>query len=140
VGFEKRKGNTIGTRLYYHTGSVTEVRVMKYTDDVMIFSREEFLAEFKETPVKQPIELALPKQDRYKVDGSDEDYVDITYRQFPWERFVGAMQWNIGKYFDRFGRKDDIVAEAYKIKDYSARFYEKVLLEAEKRKKIDEVV
>jgi hypothetical protein len=76
----------------------------------------------------------MPKQDRYKVEGSDEDFVDITYRQMPWERFVGAMQWTIGKYFDRFGRKDDIVAEAYKIKDYANRFYEKVVEEAAKRK------
>jgi hypothetical protein len=87
---------------------------------------------------EKPLADRMPKQERYKQDGAEEDFIDITYRQISWERFVGAMQWTIGKYFDRFGKKDDIVAEAYKIKDYSNRFYEKAVIEAAKRKKIDE--
>jgi len=83
----------------------------------------------------------LPKQNRYKNDPSDEeDYIDKTYRTMPWQEFVGAIKWTIGKYFDRFGKKDDILKEAIKIEDYAIRFRQKVELEVAKQKKINERV
>ena len=83
----------------------------------------------------------LPKQDRYKSDPTDaEDYIDKTYKSMPWQEFVGAIKWTIGKYFDRFGKKDDILKEAIKIEDYAIRFRQKVELEIAKQNKINEVV
>jgi hypothetical protein len=127
----KRDGST-ARKLVFHF----------YSSEHGVFAAEalrQAITKYQPAPTTGPIPeeslVGMPKQDRYKVEGTDEDYVDITYRQMPWERFIGAMQWTIGKYFDRFGRKDDIVAEAYKIKDYANRFYEKVVLEADKRKK-----
>lgn len=78
----------------------------------------------------------LPKQDRYKNSPEDEeDYIDKTYRSMPWKEFLGAIKWTIGKYFDRFGKKDDILKEAIKIEDYAIRFRQKVELEVAKRNK-----
>ena len=83
----------------------------------------------------------LPKQERYKSDPTDaEDYIDKTYKSMPWQEFVGAIKWTIGKYFDRFGKKDDILKEAIKIEDYAIRFRQKVELEIAKQNKINEVV
>lgn len=71
----------------------------------------------------------LPKQARYSK--GNYDYIDDTYESMPFERFVGAIQWTIGKYFVRFGKKDDLVSEATKIADYANRFLEKVKLHVE---------
>ena len=73
------------------------------------------------------------KPERYiSKPGEDKDYIDHTYDSMSFEQFVAAIQWTIGKYFSRFGKKDDIVKEAYKIRDYANRFYDKVVLESEK--------
>lgn len=75
----------------------------------------------------------LEKLDRYKTDPNKEkDYIDDTYDSMDFSQFVGAMSWTVGKYFRRFGKKDNIVEEAYKIRAYANRFYDKVLLEANK--------
>lgn len=69
----------------------------------------------------------MPKQNRYLQANDDKmDFIDASYRDMPFEQFVGAMRFTIGKYFSRFGRKDDIVEEARKIADYANRFYQKV--------------
>jgi hypothetical protein len=60
------------------------------------------------------------------------DYIDKTYATYEFREFVASIKWTIGKYFERFGKKDDIVKEAEKIRNYANRFYDKVLIEARK--------
>lgn len=79
--------------------------------------------------------FSFGKQARYRndEDPDSKDYIDHAYETLTFERFIGAVEFTIGKYFSRFGKKDGIAQEAKKIADYAVRFYEKVLLENEKR-------
>jgi hypothetical protein len=87
-----------------------------------------------------PLADRMPKQERYHSANTagTKDFIDESYETESFADFTAAIFWTMKKYMKRFGKKDDIVAEAYKIKDYSTRLYEKVVIEAAKRKKIDE--
>lgn len=74
----------------------------------------------------------LPKQERYST-GDNKDFIDESYETDTFEQFTAAMFWTIRKYMKRFGRKDRLSSESYKIMDYSKRFHEKVLIEEAKQ-------
>lgn len=105
------------------------------TRDISVIERQtKEIQELNETLSSIP---GFTKQNRYKDDPDAEmDYIDKTYRDYPFFQWIAAMRWTIGKYFDRFGKKDDIVAESFKIADYAVRFHLKVKehVETEKRK------
>jgi hypothetical protein len=90
----------------------------------------------------KPLADRMPKQERYHSANTEgtKDFIDESYETESFADFTAAIFWTMKKYMKRFGKKDDIVSEAYKIKDYSSRFYEKAVIEAAKRKTIDEVV
>lgn len=61
------------------------------------------------------------KQERYK-DANGEDWIDECARTLTPEEFRGAMKFNIGKYNRRAGKKDALIKEIEKIKDYADRW------------------
>ena len=63
----------------------------------------------------------LLKQERYK-DANGEDWIDECARTLTPEEFRGAMKFNIGKYNRRAGKKDALIKEIEKIKDYADRW------------------
>lgn len=63
------------------------------------------------------------KQARYQ-DDKGEDWIDEAARTFTPEEFRGAMRFSIGKYNRRMGKKDELVKEIEKIRDYAARWLE----------------
>jgi len=63
------------------------------------------------------------KQPRYQ-DATGEDWIDEAARTFTPEEFRGAMRFSIGKYNRRMGKKDELVKEIEKIRDYAARWLE----------------
>lgn len=70
------------------------------------------------------------KQPRY-LDRHGEDWIDEFARTASIDEFRGAMRFTLGKYNRRMGRKDRVLAEVRKMKDYAQRWedYEKALLE-----------
>ena len=72
-----------------------------------------------ENQSEQPLEVV--KQDRYK-DANGEDWIDECARTLTPEEFRGAMKFNIGKYNRRAGKKDALIKEIEKIKDYADRW------------------
>ena len=74
----------------------------------------------------------LPKQERYQ-DAQGEDWIDEFARTKTPEEFRGAMSFSIGKYNRRVGKKDDILQEVRKMRDYAQRWeeYELALLNAD---------
>ena len=62
-----------------------------------------------------------PKQERYQ-DATGEDWIDECARTLTTEEFRGAMKFTIGKYNRRCGKKDAILSEVEKIKDYATRW------------------
>jgi hypothetical protein len=68
------------------------------------------------------------KQPRYQ-DAKGEDWIDEAARTFTAEEFRGAMRFSIGKYNRRMGKKDELVKEIEKMRDYCERW-----LEVEKRR------
>jgi hypothetical protein len=109
-----------------------------------MLDRRDVGQQIKDKPLADRIvstgEATMPKQERYHCANSagTKDFIDESYETESFADFTAAIFWTMKKYMKRFGKKDDIVAEAYKIKDYSNRFYEKSVIEAAKRKKIDE--
>ena len=63
------------------------------------------------------------KQERYK-DDQGEDWIDEAARTFTAEEFRGAMRFTIGKYNRRMGKKDDLISEIEKMRDYCTRWLE----------------
>jgi len=63
------------------------------------------------------------KQARYQ-DAEGEDWIDEAARTFTAEEFRGAMRFTIGKYNRRMGKKDDLISEIEKIRDYATRWLE----------------
>ena len=63
------------------------------------------------------------KQDRYK-DDQGEDWIDEAARTLTAEEFRGAMRFTIGKYNRRMGKKDDLISEIEKMRDYCTRWLE----------------
>lgn len=61
------------------------------------------------------------KQPRY-LDADGEDWIDEFARTATLDEFRGAMRFTIGKYNRRVGRKDEVLKEVRKIKDYCARW------------------
>lgn len=63
------------------------------------------------------------KQARYQ-DAKGEDWIDEFARTATAEEFRGAMRFTIGKYNRRMGKKDDLVSEITKMRDYCDRWLE----------------
>ena len=63
------------------------------------------------------------KQDRYK-DDQGEDWIDEAARTLTAEEFRGAMRFTIGKYNRRMGKKDELIKEIEKMRDYCSRWLE----------------
>ena len=63
------------------------------------------------------------KQSRYQ-DTTGEDWIDEAARTFTAEEFRGAMRFTIGKYNRRMGKKDDLISEIEKMRDYCNRWLE----------------
>jgi hypothetical protein len=63
------------------------------------------------------------KQARYQ-DTAGEDWIDEAARTFTAEEFRGAMRFSIGKYNRRMGKKDDLISEIEKMRDYCNRWLE----------------
>ena len=61
------------------------------------------------------------KQARYQ-DTAGEDWIDEAARTFTPEEFRGAMRFSIGKYNRRMGKKDDLIKEIEKMRDYCQRW------------------
>jgi len=61
------------------------------------------------------------KQPRYQ-DTAGEDWIDEAARTFTPEEFRGAMRFSIGKYNRRMGKKDELIKEIEKMKDYCQRW------------------
>ena len=61
------------------------------------------------------------KQPHYQ-DATGEDWIDEAARTFTPEEFRGAMRFSIGKYNRRMGKKDDLVKEIEKMRDYCQRW------------------
>ena len=61
------------------------------------------------------------KQARYQ-DTAGEDWIDEAARTFTAEEFRGAMRFSIGKYNRRMGKKDDLIKEIEKMRDYCQRW------------------
>lgn len=71
-----------------------------------------------------PEEKTAPvKQERYQCD-SGEDWIDEFARTSTVEEFRGAMRFTIGKYNRRMGKKDEIIQEIEKMRDYCERWLE----------------
>ena len=64
---------------------------------------------------------ALPKQARYQ-DAQGEDWIDEFARTATVEESRGAMRFTIGKYNRRAGKKDALVSEIRKMRDYCQRW------------------
>lgn len=69
----------------------------------------------------------------YYQDTQGGDWIDECALTFTTEEFRGAMRFNIGKYNRRAGKKDDLLKEINKIKDYASRWlaYENHLIDNE---------
>ena len=63
------------------------------------------------------------KQPRYQ-DAKGEDWIDEAARTFTAQEFRGAMRFTIGKYNRRMGKKDELVKEIEKMRDYCDRWLE----------------
>ena len=63
------------------------------------------------------------KQARYQ-DTAGEDWIDEAARTFTPEEFRGAMRFSIGKYNRRMGKKDELIKEIEKMRDYCTRWLE----------------
>jgi len=63
------------------------------------------------------------KQPRYQ-DATGEDWIDEAARTFTAEEFRGAMRFSIGKYNRRMGKKDELIKEIGKMRDYCSRWLE----------------
>ena len=63
------------------------------------------------------------KQPRYQ-DSKGEDWIDECARTFTPEEFRGAMRFTIGKYNRRMGKKDELIKEIEKMRDYCSRWLE----------------
>ncbi|RUR52720.1 DUF3310 domain-containing protein [Vreelandella populi] len=64
---------------------------------------------------------SLEKQARYQ-DAKGEDWIDEFARTATPEEFRGAMRFTIGKYNRRAGKKDALISEIRKMKDYCQRW------------------
>ena len=63
------------------------------------------------------------KQERYK-DDQGKDWIDEAARTLTAEEFRGAMRFTIGKYNRRMGKKDELINEIEKMRDYCSRWLE----------------
>jgi hypothetical protein len=63
------------------------------------------------------------RQLRYQ-DNEGGDWIDEAARTLTPQEFRGAMRFTIGKYNRRMGKKDDLISEIEKIRDYATRWLE----------------
>ena len=126
VSLEEFIQNSLESRTERHRLEKAEMLSMLTRQALHIMQQDEELESLEH--------LRLPKLDRYKTNESDEmDYIDRSLIMQGMEGFRSAIRWTIDKYFDRFGKKDDDLAEARKIFDYAQRFYLKVKEEHERK-------
>ena len=64
------------------------------------------------------------KKKEYYTNADNKDWVDQFAETRSIIEFRGAMIFTIGKYFVRLGKKDDIIQELGKVKDYVCRWIE----------------
>ena len=72
----------------------------------------------------EPADVAfrpLPKQARYQ-DSQGDDWIDEFTRTATPEEFRGAMKFTVGKYLRRAGKKDSMISEIRKMRDYCQRW------------------
>jgi len=85
---------------------------------------ESFLGSPFSTPEEDEAFAAIEKkQERYQ-DAQGEDWIDEAARTFTAEEFRGAMRFSIGKYNRRMGKKDELIKEIEKMRDYCSRWLE----------------
>lgn len=75
-------------------------------------------------PQYDPADVAfkpLPKQARYQ-DSQGGDWIDEFSRTATPEEFRGAMKFTVGKYLRRAGKKDALIEEVRKMRDYCQRW------------------
>ena len=91
------------------------------------FSREELLQARRDLGLvttegeEEAFDVVEQKQARYQ-DTAGEDWIDEAARTFTPEEFRGAMRFSIGKYNRRMGKKDELIKEIEKMRDYAARW------------------
>ncbi|RUR26824.1 DUF3310 domain-containing protein [Vreelandella andesensis] len=71
--------------------------------------------------VAGPVAATLEKQPRYQ-DAKGEDWIDEFARTATADEFRGAMRFTIGKYNRRAGKKDALISEIRKMRDYCQRW------------------
>lgn len=72
-------------------------------------------------PARTPPPDSLEKQARYQ-DAKGEDWIDEFARTATADEFRGAMRFTIGKYNRRAGKKDALLSEIRKMRDYCQRW------------------
>lgn len=95
--------------------------------EVHEFCQDAYCPECPNNPM--PVTTKQP----YYQDTQGGDWIDECALTFTTEEFRGAMRFNIGKYNRRAGKKDDLLKEINKIKDYASRWlaYENHLIDNE---------
>ncbi len=64
------------------------------------------------------------KQERYVDLSGKKDHIDDCADRYTLEEFRGAMKFNVEKYLKRLGKKDPILQELTKARDYLDRWIE----------------
>ena len=77
------------------------------------------------------------KQKRYLAKDGERDWIDKCANYLPTEAFNGAMFFNIGKYYQRLGKKDLEEQELEKIEDYRQRWKQKLIEFGEHETSVD---
>ena len=63
----------------------------------------------------------MKRPERYTENNSNRDWIDEFSATSSVDEVRGAFRFTIGKYLRRYGKKDDPLQEAIKIKDYANR-------------------
>lgn len=121
-----------------HTSSITDSQAREFAEEFKTCSdgqpcgQDDYCTDCPNAPHAQDArrlddQLARDiKQPRYQ-DAKGEDWIDEFARTATTEEFHGAMRFTIGKYNRRMGKKDDMLKEVRKMKDYCARWEQYIL-------------
>jgi len=106
----------------------TQVKQWQAAEDEFLATEIGIVESFLGNPFSTPDEdeawdAIAAKQSRYQ-DKTGEDWIDEAARTFTAEEFRGAMRFSIGKYNRRMGKKDELIKEIEKMKDYCSRWLE----------------
>jgi hypothetical protein len=91
-----------------------------YTEDQLLQTQRD-LGLVSTEGEDEAFDVVEQKQARYQ-DATGEDWIDEAARTFTAEEFRGAMRFSIGKYNRRMGKKDELIKEIEKMKDYCQRW------------------